>query len=114
MAVEGLLTPGSQRDFRRIKIQPFPQAESRNPVWIRRLPVISFLLRAECENFGVNDMHVVGVRGVGVRGPDWKTLGNLPERGSLEQGPEIQVESLISRPVTLGAGRDVRVLCLEN
>lgn len=109
MAIEGALTPRSQRDFRRIKIQPFPQAESRNPVWIRRLPIISFLLRAEYENFGVNDVHVVRVQG-----PDWKTLGNLPERGSLEQGPEIQVESLISRPVTLGAGRDVRVLYLKN
>lgn len=109
MAVEGPLTPRSQRDFRRIKIQPFPQAESRNPVWIRRLPIISFLLRAECENFGVNDVRVVGVRG-----PDWRILGNLPERGSLEQGTEIQVESLIRRPVTLGAGRDARVLYLEN
>lgn len=109
MAVEGPLTPRSQRDFRRIKIQPFPQAESGNPVWIRRLPIISFLLRAECENFGVNDVRVVGVRG-----PDWRTLGNLPERGSLEQGTEIQVESLIRRPVTLGADRDARVLYLEN
>lgn len=109
MAVEGPLTPRSQRDFRRIKMQPFPQAESRNPVWIRRLPIINFLLRAECENFGVNDVRVVGVRG-----PDWRTRGNLPERGSLEQGTEIQVESLIRRPVTLGAGRDARVLYLEN
>lgn len=79
-------------------------------MWIRRLPIISFLLRAECENFGVNDVRVVGV----VRGPDWKTLGNLPERGNLEQGPEIQIESLIRRPVTLGAGRDARVLYLES
>lgn len=72
-------------------------------MWIGRLPIISILLRAEYEDFGVNTMHVLGMQG-----PDWKTLGNLPGRGSLEQGLKTRVESLISRPVTLGeAGMSV-------
>lgn len=71
----------SQRNFQRIKIQPLSQEKSRNPVWLGRPPIISILLRAEYEDFGVNNMCVLGVEG-----PDWKTLGNLPGRGGLEQG----------------------------
>lgn len=53
--------------------------------------------------------HILAVE---VRDPDEKTLGNLAGRGSLEQGLEIGVE-FISRPVTLGRGRNVCFLLRE-
>lgn len=78
MAITALYSKVAQ-GFQKNQNTASPWEESRNPVWIRRLAIISFLLQVEYEDFGVNDMPAIGVQG-----PDKKTLGNLPGSSSLE------------------------------